>query len=71
MDQMIIETGFVQSSLARVVKKAVSKIIGVNLDLNFNDPISVQFDGEQALVHLNVNAKMSKEDLGKLVKDLV
>jgi len=71
MDQMIIETGFVQSILARVVKKAVSKKIGVNLDLNFNDPISVQFDGEQALVHLNVNAKMSKEDLGKLVKDLV
>ena len=71
MDQMIIETGFVQSILARVVKKTVSKKIGVNLDLNFNDPISVQFDGEQALVHLNVNAKMSKEDLGKLVKDLV
>lgn len=71
MDQMIIETGFVQSILARVVKKAVSKKIGVNLDLNFNDPISIQFDGEQALVHLNVNAKMSKEDLGKLVKDLV
>lgn len=71
MDQMIIETGFVQSILIRVVKKAVSKKIGVNLDLNFNDPISVQFDGEQALVHLNVNAKMSKEDLGKLVKDLV
>lgn len=71
MDQMIIETGFVQSILARVVKKAVSKKIGVNLSLNFNDPISVQFDGEQALVHLNVNAKMSKEDLGKLVKDFV
>ena len=71
MDQMIIETGFVQSILARIVTKAVSKKLGVNLSLNFNDPISIQFDGEQALVHLNVNAKMSKEDLGKLVKDLV
>lgn len=71
MDQMIIETGFVQGILARIVTKAVSKKLGVNLSLNFNDPISVQFDGEQALVHLNVNAKMSKEDLGKLVKDLV
>lgn len=71
MDQMIIETGFVQSILARMVTKAVSKKIGVNLDLNFNDPISVQFDGEQAVIHLNVNAKLSKEGLGKLVKDLV
>ena len=71
MDQMIIETGFVQSILARIVTKAASKKLGVNLSLNFNDPISVQFDGEQALLHLNVNAKMSKEDLGKLVKDLV
>lgn len=71
MDQMIIETGFVQSILARIVTKAVSKKLGVNLNLNFNDPISVQFDGEQAVIRLNVNAQMSKEDLGKLVKDLV
>lgn len=71
MDQMIIETGFVQSILARIVTKAVSKKLGVNLNLDFNDPISVQFDGEQAFIHLNVNAQMSKEDLGKLVKDLV
>jgi len=71
MDEMRIETGFMQGILARIVTKAMSKKIGVNLNLNFNDPISVQFDGEQAVIHLNVNAKLSKQDLARLVKDLV
>lgn len=71
MDEMRIETGFMQGILARIVTKAMSKKIGVNLNLNFNDPISVQFDGEQAVIHLNVNAELSKQDLARLVKDLV
>lgn len=71
MDEMRIETGFMQGILARIVTKAMSKKIGVNLNLNFNDPISVKFDGEQAVIHLNVNAELSKQDLARLVKDLV
>ena len=71
MDEMRIETGFMQGILARIVTKAMLKKIGVNLNLNFNDPIRVQFDGEQAVIHLNVNAELSKQDLARLVKDLV
>lgn len=71
MDELKIGSGFIQGILTRIIIKAVAKKLGVKLNLNFNDPLSVTFDGENALVHLNLNAKMSKEDLNKLVKDLV
>jgi len=71
MDQMRIESDFMQGILARVVTKAIMKKSGVVANLDFNDPISVTFDGEQAVVHLNLDARMSKENLAKLVKDFV
>lgn len=71
MDELKIGSGFMQGILIRIIAKEVSKKLGVKLNLNFNDPLSVTFDGENVLVHLNLNAKMSKEDLNKLVKDLV
>lgn len=71
MDQMRIESDFVQGILARVVTKAITKKSGIVTNLDFNDPISVTFDGEQAVVHLNLDARISKENLAKLVKDFI
>lgn len=71
MDEVKIETGFVQGILSKIIAKAVSRKLGVNLNLKFTNPIEVKFDGNQAVVNLNINAKLSKEDLAKLVKDLV
>ena len=71
MDEVKIETGFMQGILSKIIAKAVSKKLGVNLNLKFINPIEVKFDGNQAVVNLNINAKLSKEDLAKLVKDLV
>lgn len=71
MDQMRIESDFMQGILARVVMKAITKKSGIVANLDFNDPISVTFDGEQAVVHLNLDARISKENLAKLVKDFI
>lgn len=71
MDEMKIASGFMQNLIVKIINKVVSKKLGVNLGLRFNDPLSVKFDGEQATVHLNVTANLSKEDLSKLLKDLV
>lgn len=71
MDEVKIETGFMQGILSKIIAKAVSRKLGVNLNLKFASPIEVKFDGNQAVVNLNINAKLSKEDLAKLVKDLV
>ncbi len=71
MDEMKIASGFMQGLLTKIIGKVVAKKFGIGLNLKFDDPISVKFDGEQATVHLNVTANLSKEDLSKLLKDLV
>lgn len=71
MDEMRIASEFMQGIIAKVVSKIMTKKLGVGLNLKFNDPIFVKFDGDQAIVNLNVMAKMSKDDLSKLLKDLV
>lgn len=71
MDEMKIASGFTQGLLAKIIGKVVAKKLGIGLNLKFDDPISVKFDGERAAVHLNVTANLSKEDLSKLLKDLV
>ena len=71
MDEMKIASGFMQGMLTRIVKKLVSKKLGVEPDLKFDDPISIRFDGQQAVAHLNVTVSLSKDDLSKLLKDLV
>lgn len=71
MDEVRIQTGFVQGIITKLIRKIVAKKLGVDLGIMFNEPISIKFDGENANVHLNVSAALSKDDLSKLLKDLV
>jgi len=71
MDEVKIQTGFVQGIITKLVRKIVAKKLGVDLGITFNEPISVKFDGENANVRLSVTAALSKDDLSKLLKDLV
>ena len=71
MDEVRIQTGFVQGIITKIIRKIVAKKLGVDLGITFNEPISVKFDGENANVRLSVMAALSKDDLSKLLKDLV
>lgn len=71
MDEVKIQSGFVQGIITKLVRKIVAKKLGVDLGIVFNEPISIKFDGENANVRLNVSAALSKDDLSKLLKDLV
>lgn len=71
MDEVKIQTGFVQGIITKLIRKIVAKKLGVDLGIMFNEPISVKFDGENANVRLSVTAALSKDDLSKLLKDLV
>lgn len=71
MDEVKIQSGFVQGIITKFVRKIVAKKLGVDLGIVFNEPISITFDGENANVRLNVSAALSKDDLSKLLKDLV
>lgn len=71
MDTMKINTGFMQNLIAKIIKKTIQKKLGVDVDVRFNGPISVEINDNQATVDLGITASMPKEDLTKLLKDLV
>ena len=71
MDEMNIRSNFIQGIIVKIIKKIVKQKTGCEPDLKFNDPIQVMFDGDKVKVHLNVDAELKKEDLQKLLKDLV
>lgn len=71
MDEMVIASSFMQNTITRILTKIVAKKLGINLSLlKFDDPVSLRFDGEEATVHVSVTAKLPKEDLSKLLKDI-
>ena len=71
MDQMRIESDFMQGILAHAVATAILKKSGIVTSLEFNDPISITFDGEQAMIHISADARISKENLIKLATDFI
>lgn len=71
MDEVNIKTGFFQGIIVKIIKKVVKQKTGYDPELKFNDPINVIFDGDRIKIHLNIDAELKKEDLQKLLKDLV
>lgn len=69
MDSLSIESKFICGLIERAIKKYIRKKIGANVDISF-DSISVSFDGESAAVKTTVQAKIKKEDISTLLKDL-
>lgn len=71
MDEVNIRTGFIQGIVVKIIKKVVKQKTGYDPELRFNDPIQMIFDGDKVKVHLNIDAELKKEDLQKILKDLV
>ncbi len=71
MDEVNIRSGFLQGIIVKIIKKVVKQKTGCNPELRFNDPIQVIFDGDKVKIHLNLDAELGKDDLQKILKDLV
>lgn len=71
MDEVNIETGFMQWIIAKIIKKVIKQKTGYDPNLTFNDPIQMIFDDNKIKVHLNFDAELRKEDLQRILKDLV
>ena len=71
MDEVNIKTGFMQAVIAKIIKKVIKQKTGYDPNLMFNDPIQMIFDGDKIKVHLNFDAELRKEDLQRILKDLV
>lgn len=71
MDEVSISTGFMQKILAGMIKRAIKKKIGCEINLSFNDPIQLVLDGDDFIkLHVNVNAEMYKSEFQRLIKDI-
>ena len=71
MDEINIRTGFFQTIIAKIIKRTIKQKTGFSPEFQFNDPIQVNFDGSKAKVHLNLDIELGKDDLQKILKDLV
>ena len=71
MDEINIRTGFFQGIIVKIIKKVIRQKTGYSPELRFNDPIQVNFDGDKVKVHLNLDIELGKDDLQKILKDLV
>ena len=71
MDEMRISTKFMQSILCKIIKKTLSKKLGVDPEIEFGSPIELKIDGDKAQIHIDVTANISTGDILKLVKDYI
>lgn len=71
MDEVNIRSGFLQGIIVKIIKKVIRQKTGYDPELKFNDQIQMIFDGDKVKVHLNFDAELKKEDLQRILKDLV
>lgn len=70
MDHMVIRTKFMKNLIAKIMRRTLRKKLGYEMEFDISD-LEVTFDDGtgKAVVHLNANATMDKEELKKLIKD--
>ena len=68
MDLMKISSGFLRGIVSKLIKRAVKKK-GYNADIVLNE-FAAKFENGEATIHLNLDAKMSQDELTKLLKDI-
>ena len=70
MDEMNIRSNFLQDAIANMIEKLISQKTGYRPEIQFNDPIRMNYDGDKAAVHLNMDVELKREDLETLLKKL-
>lgn len=67
MDEMKIVSGFTRGIVSKLVRMALRKKIGYDIDIQLNDIKATVVDGKTH-VHLDVDAELEKEELVKILK---
>lgn len=66
MDEMKISSKFMRNLVAKLVKRAVKKKVGYEVDIQLNELTANITDGT-AHIHLNVDAELGKDELTKFL----
>ena len=71
MDEMKINSTFMKGLIATVISKTIHKKLGIEPKISFNTPITMIVDDDLAEAHIDIRIQFPKEDLAKLLKNLV
>lgn len=66
MDEMRISSKFMTKLVGKLVRRAVKKKTGYEVDIQLNEMTATVTDGT-AHVHMSVDAELSKEELIKIL----
>ena len=69
MDEMKIVSGFTRGIVSKLVRMALRKKIGYDIDIQINDIKATVVDGKTHL-HLDVDTELEKEELVKILKHI-
>ena len=67
---ILLNAGWVKSFVSKAIMFAVTKKAGIKADLGINE-LEITDDTDGVNLHLDINVKMSKDELERLVKDLI
>lgn len=68
--KFLLNTGWMKTLISKAITFGVTKKAGIKADLGINDLV-VEDDENGVTLHLDVTVKMSKEELERIIKDLM
>lgn len=69
MDEMKIVSKFTTNMISKLIKMALRKKLGYNIDIQLNEVKASVSDGKTH-VHLDVDAELDKDELTKILKNI-
>lgn len=70
MDEMKITSKFTTSIISKLVKVMVKKKTGFDIDIQLNGIRTTITEEGKTHVHLDVDAELNKDELGKILKEI-
>ena len=67
---ILLNSGWIKSLVSKAITFAVTKKAGIKADIGINE-LEITDDVDGVNLHLDINVKMKKEELEKLLKDLI
>lgn len=69
MDEMKLESKFTTGLVSKIVKRAIRKKLGYDVDIQLNGFRTTVID-EKTHVHLDVDLDLNKDELNKLLESI-
>ncbi len=69
MDEMRIVSKFTTGMISKLLKLALRKKLGYDIDIRLNE-VTAKVDNGKTHIHLDVDAELEKDELTKILKNV-